>query len=139
MPTATRPHISLPKMPVWRGPQARTPSRQTGTPRRYLRRRLALAAGVLAAAAAIAVALVLFIGGSGPVPPATGAAAIVPSNALAYVNLSTDPGRPAVADAPKMAARFPDWPLLETAALGRLRGLIAGPSSADFTTGVRPW
>jgi hypothetical protein len=126
-------------MPVWRGPQTTAPSRPSRTPRRFLRRRLALAAGVLAAAVAIAVAVALVAGGSGPVPPATGAAAMVPARSLAYVNLSTDLSRPSVSDARKMAARFPDWPLLETAALNRLRGLVAGPSSADFTTAVRPW
>jgi Protein of unknown function (DUF3352) len=73
------------------------------------------------------------------VPPATGAATVVPADALAYVHLSTDLNRPAVSDARKLAARFPDWPLLETAALNHLRGLVAGPSSADFTTAVRPW
>jgi hypothetical protein len=115
------------------------PSRPDRTPRRYLRRRLALAVGVLAAALAIALALVLLTGGSGAVPPATGAATVVPANALAYVSLSTDPGRPAVSDARKMAVRFPDWPLLETAALNRLRSLVAGSSSADFATAIRPW
>src|SRR5947209_6302701 len=139
MPTATRPHISLPKLPVGRGLQTRASSRPNRMPRRFLRRRLALIAGLLAAAVAIAVAVVLLIGGSGPVPPATGAATVVPADALAYVHLSTDPSRSAVSDARKLAARFPDWPLLETAALNRLRGLVAGPSSADITTAVRPW
>ena len=139
MPTATRPHISLPKLPVGRGLQTRASSRPNRMPRRFLRRRLALIAGLLAAAVAIAVAVVLLIGGSGPVPPATGAATVVPADALAYVHLSTDPSRSAVSDARKLAARFPDWPLLETAALNRLRGLVAGPTSADFTTAVRPW
>ncbi|HET6866828.1 MAG TPA: DUF3352 domain-containing protein [Solirubrobacteraceae bacterium] len=115
------------------------PSRPNRTPKRYIRRRLALAAGVLTGALAIAVALVLLTGGSGPMPPATGAATIVPANALAYVSLSTDPSRPAVSDARRMAARFPDWPLLETAALNRLRSLVAGSSSADFATQIRPW
>jgi hypothetical protein len=98
-----------------------------------------LAAGVLTAALAIALALVLLIGGSGPVPPATGAATIVPADAIAYVSLSTDPARPAVSDARKMAARFSDWPLLETAALNRLRSLVAGSSGADFAAQIRPW
>ncbi|MGN6872762.1 MAG: DUF3352 domain-containing protein [Solirubrobacteraceae bacterium] len=139
MPTVTRPHISLPKVPVWRAPQRSVPSHPGRTPRRYIRRRLALAAGVLTAALATALALVLLTGGSGPVPPATGAATIVPANALAYVSLSTDPGRPPVVDARRLAARFPDWPLLETATLNRLRSLVAGSSSAAFATQIRPW
>jgi Protein of unknown function (DUF3352) len=139
MPTVTRPHISLPRVPAWRSPQRSLPSRPNRTPRHYIRRRLALAAGVLTAVLAIAVALVLLTGGSGVMPPATGAATVVPANALAYVSLSTDPGRPSVSDARKMAARFPDWPLLETAALNRLRSVVAGTGSADFTTQIRPW
>jgi hypothetical protein len=139
MPTVTRPHISLPRAPAWRGPQARTPSRPNRTRRRYVRRRLALAAGLLAAALAVTAAVVLATAGSGPVPPATGAATLVPADALAYVSLSTDPSRPAVSDARRVAARFPDWPLLETAALNRLRSLVAGSSGADFATQARPW
>lgn len=104
-----------------------------------MRRRLALAGGLLVAALAVAAAVVLATSGSGVVPPATGAAEIVPAKALAYVSLSTDSGRPAVSDARKMAARFPDWPLLETAALNRLRPLVAGSSSADFATQIRSW
>jgi len=87
----------------------------------------------------VAAAVVLATAGSGPAPPATGAAAIVPANALAYVSLSTDTGRSPVSDARKLAARFPDWPLVETAALNRLRPLVAGSSSADLVTQVRPW
>lgn len=139
MPTVTRPHISLPGVPASRGPQTKLPSRPNPTPRRYIRRRLALAAGVLTAAVAIALALVVLNGGSGPVPPATGAATIVPANALAYVSLSTDPGRPSVSDARTIAARFPDWPLLETAALNRLGSLVAGSSSAEVAAQVRTW
>jgi hypothetical protein len=139
MPTVTRPHISLPRVPARRSLQSGLPSRPNPTPRHYIRRRLALAAGVLTAAVAIALTLVLLTGGSGVTAPATGAAAVVPANALAYVSLSTDPARPAVADARKLAARFPDWPLLETAALNRLRSVVAGTSSADFATQIRPW
>jgi len=126
-------------VPAWRGPQTNVPSRPNPTPRRYIRRRLALAGGLLVAALAVAAAVVLATAGSGPVPPATGAATVVPANALAYVSLSTDPARPSVSDARKVAARFPDWPLLETAALNRLRSLVAGSSSADFATQIRPW
>jgi hypothetical protein len=139
MSTVVRPPALVPDTPVRRDRPGPGKPSSAASPRPYLRRRLAFAAGVLAAAATIAVALVLATAGSGPVPPATGAATLVPADALAYVNLSTDLNRPAVSDARKLASRFPDWPLLETAALNRLRSLIAGPSSADFATAVRPW
>jgi uncharacterized protein DUF3352 len=125
-------------MPASRGPQTAAPTHPDRTPRHFVRRRLALAAGILAALV-IALALVLLIDGSGAVPPATGAAKIVPANALAYVNLSIDSSRSSVSDSRRLAARFPDWPLLETAALNRLRPLVAGSSSTDLATAVRPW
>ncbi len=141
MSTATRPHLSPPRLIDWRGRPGATPPRPHRTPRHFLRRRLALAAGLLAAVIAIAVAVVLAASGSGEIPPATGAAALVPANALAYLNLSIDSSRPAVSDARKVATRFPDWPLLETAALGQLRTIVAGSSSApaNFAAAVRPW
>jgi hypothetical protein len=104
----------------------------------HRRRRVALAGGLLAALA-IAATLVFVLGGSGEAPPATGAATIVPADALAYVNLSTDPSRPAVGRARTLAARFPDWPLLAASALKRLDSIVGGSSSADFATGIRPW
>src|SRR6516165_5165048 len=137
MSTVARSHITIPHLPAGR---ARGPAPTLGpgrTPRHFLRRRLALAGGILAVV--IAAVVVLVTSGSGPLPPATGAATIVPADALAYVNLSTDPARPAVSDARKLAARFPDWPLLETAALNRLRALVGGSGPADFATAIRPW
>jgi hypothetical protein len=139
MSTVVRPPALVRGAPVRRDRQDPGQPSSAASSRRHLRRRLALACGLLVAALAVAAALVLALAGSGPVPPATGAATIVPANALAYVHLSTDLNRPAVSGARKMAARFPDWPLLETAALNRLRGLVAGPSSADFIAAVRPW
>jgi Protein of unknown function (DUF3352) len=100
---------------------------------------MALGAGALACVAALAVVLVLVLGASAEPPPATGAARIVPAGALAYVSLSTDSSRPPTARARALAARFPDWPLLRTAALNRMRALLGGSSSADFAAAVRPW
>jgi hypothetical protein len=138
MSTVTRPHITHPHLPT-RPARGSADTPRPDRPRRhFIRRRLALAGGVLAVALAVAAALVV-LSGTGPVPPATGAATIVPADALAYVNLSTDPARPAVADARKLAARFPDWPVLETAALNRLRALVGGSGPADFVTAIRPW
>jgi Protein of unknown function (DUF3352) len=137
MSTVTRPHITIPHRPARRaGRPAPTPG-PGSTPRHFLRRRLALAGGVLAVV--VAVVVVLVTSGSGPLPPATGAATIVPADALAYVNLSTDPARPAVSDARKLAARFPDWPLLETAALDRLGALVGGSSGSAFAAAARNW
>ncbi len=137
MSTVTRPHITLPHLPTRHARDSVDPPRPGGTPRHFIRRRLALAGGVLALI--VAAAVVLVTSGSGPVPPATGAATIVPADALGYVSLSTDPARPAVSAARKLAARFPDWPLLRTAALNRLGALVGAGGAADFATGVRPW
>ena len=82
------------------------------------RRRVALVGGLLALLIAVAVALLL--SGSGEVPPATGAAAVVPADVLAYVHLSTDSSRPAVQRAQALARRFPDYPLAY--AVGRSTG-----------------
>jgi hypothetical protein len=141
MSTVTRPQIPAPKAPASDagGPGAPAPSHPLTRPD-FARRRTALAAGLLAAALAVLAAVVLASAGSGQAPPATGAATIVPADALAYVNLSIDPSRPAVTDARKLAARFPDWPLVETAALSRVRALVAGPTGGtDFATAIRPW
>lgn len=145
MSTVAGPPASRPDLPV-RGerriarPATATPPPSRPTPRQFVRRRrLALGAGALAFLIAAAVALVLVLGRSGEAPPATGAAAIVPADALAYVSLSTDTSRSATTRAGALAARFPDWPLLRTAALNRLRALVGGSSSADFATALRPW
>jgi hypothetical protein len=138
MSTVARPPALIPDAPVRRGRPRHGPPTSAATPRRFIRRRLGLG-GLLAAALAVAAAVVLATGGSGPAPPATGAATLVPAGALAYVNLSTDSSRAAVSDARKVAARFPDWPLLETAALDQVRPVVAGSSSADFATAVAPW
>jgi hypothetical protein len=61
-------------------------------------------------------------GPGGAAPPATGAAGVVPADALAYVHLSTDESRPGVERALAVAARFPNYPLL-----------------AARLAGVRPW
>ena len=73
-------------------------------------RRRATAAAVVVAALITILAVVLLID-SGVAAPATGAARVVPADALAYVHLSTDPGRPAVHQAEALARRFPDYPL----------------------------
>ncbi len=102
------------------------------------RRRLAagLAAGVLVAV--VLVVLVVGAFGSAQAPPATGAAALVPGDALAYVNVSTDAGRTAVGQALALAARFPDYPLLSAAVMNRVDAILGGGGVVDFSRDVRP-
>ena len=131
-----------------------TPPRQTPTTRTHRRwvqrpsvppepvarrRRHLLALGLLGAVLALAGAGWLVFGGSGTEPPATGAARVVPANALAYVHLSTDPSRPAVQAAGRLATRFPDYPLVYAAVVNRVDSVLGGATSVDFDRQVRPW
>jgi Protein of unknown function (DUF3352) len=96
----------------------------------------------LAVGAVIVVILVLALslgGGSGATPPATGAAAIVPADALAYVNVSLDRGRPAVRQALALATRFPDFPLAAAAVQKRLGAILGGGRPVDFSSQILPW
>jgi len=92
-------------------------------------------------AVVVVIVLIVLIAGSGgqaATPPATGAAAIVPGDALAYVHVSTDESRPSVPAALALAARFPDYQALRDGLMTRLG--ITGPGVAvDFATEVRPW
>jgi len=96
---------------------------------------------LIAVAAAVVIVLVVVVAGSGgqPVtPPAIGAASVVPSDALAYVHLSTDDSRPGVRSALTLADRFPGYTRLRDQVLAGLGG--AGHAVlADFDTDVRPW
>ncbi|MBV9465992.1 MAG: DUF3352 domain-containing protein [Solirubrobacterales bacterium] len=108
-------------------------------PKRRRRRILTalLLIGVLLAAAG-AGALVLRRTSDGGPAPETGAAAFVPGDALAYVNVSIDGSRPAVKRALTIAARLPDYPLLAAAVIRRLS--TPGPGSrVDFGRDIRPW
>jgi len=128
-PTAPKRRLVLPA-PAPHGPDRRQP---------ILRRRLALAGGLLLLVP-IVVAAVLLLTGSGEVPPANGAEEVVPADVLAYLHLSTDSGRPGVQRAQALARRFPDYPPAYAAAINRLTAIVGGgSSSADFSTGIRPW
>ncbi len=94
---------------------------------------LALAVVMLAAAIAIA-----SITGSGPAPPASGAAAVVPADALAYVHLSTDSRRVPVQQALALGRRFPDFPLASASVITRMMAILSGGRSTDFGS-VRSW
>ena len=140
MSSITRPRTPVPTVPerrerrkVPRPGGAGGPERQ----RQFARRRLALAGASVCVLVAVVVAVLL--SGSGPVPPATGAARVVPADVLGYVHLSTDPGRPAVRGGEALARKFPDFPLVYAAAISRLSAIVGGSSSVDFATGIRPW
>lgn len=100
-----------------------------------------VAAALAGVALVIAViAVVLALAGSGTPGPATGAAAIVPSDALAYVNVSLDGSRSPVRQALAVTGRFPDDPLATGAVLTRLDAILSGGRpSVDFSTEVKPW
>jgi Protein of unknown function (DUF3352) len=85
---------------------------------RRRRRRLLVPPATVALGVAL-VALAMSIGG-GETPPATGAAKLVPANALVYVHLSTDRSRPAVRRALALVGRLPGWPLLSAALTNRI-------------------
>ena len=98
-------------------------------PERNLRIVLGLSAAIVAAV--VAVALVL---GPGNNPPATGAAKVVPADALLYVHLSTDQRRSAVRSALSLARRFPGYPRLTRAVDRQLVGLLGAPAGQ-----IRAW
>jgi hypothetical protein len=101
-------------------------------------RRWAVPAAVAVAIAA-ALVIVLLVTRGGPPPPATGTASLVPGDALLYVHLSTDPKRPEVRQARRLAARFPDYQSLAGAVTGRLSTMLGGGVPLDVARQIRPW
>jgi Protein of unknown function (DUF3352) len=83
-----------------------------------------------------ALCLLLAACGGGSPGPATGAARLVPAGALVYLHVSTDSSRDVVASASRLANRFPSYPRLRDAILGRLSA-SGGP--VDIQRDVRPW
>ncbi|HTU95323.1 MAG TPA: DUF3352 domain-containing protein [Solirubrobacteraceae bacterium] len=106
----------------------------------YRRRRTAAAVGLLGVAALVALVVVLLTGGSGAGSSGGGGApaAVVPADALAYVDLDINRKDPAVTQALEVLQRLPDFAVLATAASSRL-GSVLGGQSLDFSTGVSPW
>ena len=86
----------------------------------------------------VVVAVVALSGGDQSAAPPNAAAAIVPADALAYVNLAVDGARPAVKQALRVAQRFPDFPLVGGAGLSRFAAVIAGGRSVDYARQIRP-
>src|SRR4051794_6745560 len=90
-------------------------------------RRLLAVGGGSALLALVAVVVVLVAGGADE-PPATGAARLVPADALAYVHVSTDSDREGVQRATKLLNRFPTLPRVRDTLVRRLTTLGTGVS-----------
>src|SRR5690348_6132211 len=104
----------------------RQPAALPATPAVHRRRRLvASLAALLLIALAVALPAVLF-GSSGPKPPATGAASVVPADALAYVHLSTDQSRAPVTQAAALDRRLPGFYSLSNSVVGRVDAILGG-------------
>jgi hypothetical protein len=99
------------------------------------RRPLAVIAAVVVI---VVVVLLASSGGQAEKPPATGAATLVPSDALAYIHISTDESRPAVTSALALAAGFPGYKALRNGLMTRL-GLTGPGVAVDFDSEIRPW
>ncbi len=88
----------------------------------------------------IAAAVAVVLATSHQSAPATGAAALVPADALAYVHLSTDPSRPAVKQAQALGKKFPGYPLFSALVENRLSAITGGGSTGiDYDHDIRPW
>lgn len=109
----------------------------------YARRRAAAVFGLLGVAAIVAFLAVVLIGGgngdTGSGGETGGPAAVVPADALAYVDLTIDRRDPAVTQALEVAQRLPNFPVLGAAALSRLGGVLGGGHSVNVATDVSPW
>jgi len=116
--------------------ELRAPTEQQLRIRR--RRFLALSAMIVLVVAVFVLVLALSES-SGPAPPAEGAAEVVPADALAYVHLSTDPGRGSVRQALAVARRLPGFAGLADGVGARLAAIAGGSSSASYQAQLRPW
>jgi hypothetical protein len=115
------------------------PGPAPATPAVHRRRRLVGSlVALLLIALAVALPAVLF-GSSGPTPPATGAAAVVPADALAYVHLSTDQSRAPVTQAAALDRRLPGFYSLSSSMVNRVDAILGGGAALDFARDVRPW
>lgn len=94
------------------------------------RRRTAV--GLVALVVLAAAALLLVGRGGADNAPATGAARLVPANALVYVHVSTDTGRPAVRRAQTLAGRFPSYGRLRDSIIRRLSVSGRGGDVSDW-------
>jgi hypothetical protein len=131
-----------PQPPLDRPPRRRAPRRAQHSTRligaAYLLAPVTAVLSALFAVAAVVAAIAISLT-SGPAPPATGAATVVPANSLLYLHISTDASRPEVAQALARARRLPGAPLLLHQVTTRMGALLGGSSGTDSTTNVRPW
>jgi hypothetical protein len=113
------------------------------TPTIYRRRRTAAGVGLLGVAALVALVVVLLTGSGGSGDGSGGGsgapAALVPADALAYVDVDINRDDPAVTRALEVAGRLPDLSLLGAAVSSRLGAVLGGGHPVDFSTGVSPW
>ena len=98
------------------------------------RRLVALLAAV--GVVAVVVAVVLLVSSGGDDPPSTAAAKLVPSNALVFLNVSTDPDRDGVKRAVSLGGKLPAFRAVRSTIERRL-GSRQGP--INFARDVRPW
>ena len=110
----------------------------------YRRRRAAAALALLAVAAVAAFLAVALSGGgtSGAADGgggARGAAAVLPADTLAYIDVSLDRHAPAVEQALANARRFPDFPILAGEAMDKLGAILGGGRTVDVIRDVAPW
>jgi hypothetical protein len=94
---------------------------------------------ILGAVAGAVVALILVLAlkpGGGDRPPPTGAARLVPPDALVYLHVSTDGHRDAVQRALALARRFPSFRRVRDALLSRLPN---GGRSLTYQRDLAPW
>jgi hypothetical protein len=107
----------------------------------HRRRRAVAILGLLGVAVTVALVAVLLSGSgeSGGSGSSGAPAAVIPADALAYVDLDIDRRDPAVTQALEVAARLPDAPLLAAAVTSRLGAVLGGGHTVDFSTGVSPW
>src|ERR1700722_13317125 len=98
------------------------------------------AAVVLAVLALVVVGIVVAVSGGSPQPAAPAAtAAVVPGDALVYLDLSLRRGHPEVAQALAVARRFPDFPVAYAGAVTKLGAIISGGHAVDFGAQISPW
>lgn len=107
----------------------------------YRRRRTTAALGLLGVAAIVVLIVVALTGGgsSGDSGGGGAPAAVIPADALAYVDIDIDRKDPSVTQALEVARRLPDFPLLGAAAAGRLGALLGAGRSVTLSTDVAPW
>jgi hypothetical protein len=102
---------------------------------------LRLIAGAVAVLGVVLLAAILMAlsGGSGEPAPVSTSAELVPSDALVYIHLSTDPARPAVKRMDALMARLPDHGAAIDGYATRVIDEVGGSTSTSYARDIRPW